>query len=103
MTETQTLVASAQDLAVPSGTAHSVAHPALPENLQRFLLTGKVVVVTGFVYSYLKYHILFTDCVIIVVLVDLVTVCPRPFAKLAARLLPSWMFCRNTAIPRLSS
>lgn len=57
MTETQTPVASIHDVAVPSGTAHSVAHSALPENLQRFLLTGKVVVVTGFVFSYLKRHI----------------------------------------------
>lgn len=58
MTETQTPVASVRDVAVPSGTAHSVAHSALPENLQRFLLTGKVVVVTGFVFPHLIYHIL---------------------------------------------
>lgn len=49
MTETQNPV---HDTAVVhSGTAHSAAHPALPENLQRFLLTEKVVVVTGFVFS----------------------------------------------------
>lgn len=56
MTETHTPVASVHDVVVSSGTAHSVAHPALPENLQRFLLTGKVVVVTGFVFSSLRYH-----------------------------------------------
>lgn len=50
MTETQNPATSVHDVAAVHGsTAHSAAHSALPENLQRFLLTGKVVVVTGFV------------------------------------------------------
>lgn len=58
MTETQNPATSVHDAAVATGvTAHSAAHSALPENLQRFLLTGKVVVVTGFVFSSLEYHV----------------------------------------------
>lgn len=51
MTETQAPLAPVPDVAATSSsTTHSAAHSALPENLQRFLLTGKVVVVTGFVF-----------------------------------------------------
>lgn len=51
MTGTYPPVASVPAVAVASSeTAHSAAHSALPANLQRFLLTGKVVVVTGFVF-----------------------------------------------------
>lgn len=42
-------------IAAPAQT-HGAGYSALPENLQRFLLTGKVVVVTGFVFTFANNH-----------------------------------------------
>lgn len=42
-------------IAAPVQT-HGAGYSALPDNLQRFLLTGKVVVVTGFVFTLTNYN-----------------------------------------------